>query len=262
MTKHLGWIAPSSVFSKLFSGFLTGPVPVLDDRGAKSSGADTSSEQRLLPARRTWVSALLIWAAACVFHLAIFLVAHEQHKNNHLVGASRRGDLLGFLSKWDADLYERIYTNWYPQHLPMRPDGTVDNNTWAFMPLQPRLHHRLRGSTIRPTDCTERMVRTPRPIPHAAPSSAPRRTIPPGRRTPRCLCWSVVAVVYGERLPSPSYRGCIALCTVRCVGLLPGQVRAAYKRVVRLFLRVRTPSTCCSANRAYGRIFCDGAGME
>ena len=137
MTKHLGWIAPSSVFSKLFSGFLTGPVPVLDDRGAKSSGADTSSEQRLLPARRTWVSALLIWAAACVFHLAIFLVAHEQHKNNHLVGASRRGDLLGFLSKWDADLYERIYTNWYPQHLPMRPDGTVDNNTWAFMPLQP-----------------------------------------------------------------------------------------------------------------------------
>ena len=76
------------------------------------------------------------------------------------------------------------------------------------------------------------------------------------------LCWSVVAVVYGERLPSPSYRGCIALCTVRCVGLLPGQVRAAYKRVVRLFLRVRTPSTCCSANRAYGRIFCDGAGME
>ena len=74
MTKHLGWIAPSSVFSKLFSGFLTGPVPVLDDRGAKSSGADTSSEQRLLPARRTWVSALLIWAAACVFHLAIFLL--------------------------------------------------------------------------------------------------------------------------------------------------------------------------------------------
>lgn len=340
MTKHLGWIAPSSVFSKLFSGFLTGPVPVLDDRGAKSSGADTSSEQRLLPARRTWVSALLIWAAACVFHLAIFLVAHEQHKNNHLVGASRRGDLLGFLSKWDADLYERIYTNWYPQHLPMRPDGTVDNNTWAFMPLQPLIAggvadtfgigyrvaalaltivagftlayvlHRLfigclnwrdRGifdtralvgdesrnrlalwavavyafsmaSPVFITGYAEALsvllialsvwCRTPRPIPHAAPSSAPRRTIPPGRRTPRCLCWSVVAVVYGERLPSPSYRGCIALCTVRCVGLLPGQVRAAYKRVVRLFLRVRTPSTCCSANRAYGRIFCDGAGME
>ena len=30
MTKHLGRVIPSSVFSKLFSGFLTGPVPVLE----------------------------------------------------------------------------------------------------------------------------------------------------------------------------------------------------------------------------------------
>lgn len=65
MTKHLGWIAPSSVFS----GFLTGPVPVLEDRGYKSSEADASSEQKLLPARRTWAAALLIWAVACILHL-------------------------------------------------------------------------------------------------------------------------------------------------------------------------------------------------
>lgn len=45
MSKYLGRIAPSAVFSKLFSGFLTAPVPVLEDRGYKSSEADASSEQ-------------------------------------------------------------------------------------------------------------------------------------------------------------------------------------------------------------------------
>lgn len=43
MSKYLGRIAPSAVFSKLFSGFLTGPVPVLEDRGYKSSEAVTCS---------------------------------------------------------------------------------------------------------------------------------------------------------------------------------------------------------------------------
>ena len=49
VTKHLGWIAPSSVFSKLFSGFLTGPEPV-DDRAKSSELTSSSGAKLLLPA--------------------------------------------------------------------------------------------------------------------------------------------------------------------------------------------------------------------
>lgn len=145
MAEHLGRVAPSSVFSKLSSGFRTGPVPVLEapsslnkdrDGNAVSSESD-STHPELLPARRTWIPAFIIWAVACILHLGMLAVALEQHRTHPLIDFGQHNDLLGFLNRWDALLYERIHTDWYPQELPMRPDGTVDNNTWAFMPLQP-----------------------------------------------------------------------------------------------------------------------------
>lgn len=139
MTKHLGWIAPSSVFSKLFSGFLTGPVPVLEDRGYKSSEADASSEQKLLPARRTWIAALLIWAVACILHLGFFAIAYAQHKRHPTPETPLDIDFPGYLNVWDATFYSRIYANWYPHELPIRTNGSVDFNNWAFYPLQPLL---------------------------------------------------------------------------------------------------------------------------
>ena len=139
MSKYLGRIAPSAVFSKLFSGFLTGPVPVLEDRGYKSSEADASSEQKLLPARRTWAAALLIWAVACIFHLGFFALAYAQHKRHPTPETPLDIDFPGYLNVWDATFYSRIYANWYPHELPIRTNGSVDFNNWAFYPLQPLL---------------------------------------------------------------------------------------------------------------------------
>ena len=139
MSKYLGRIAPSAVFSKLFSGFLTAPVPVLEDRGYKSSEADASSEQKLLPARRTWAAALLIWAVACIFYLGFFALAYTQHKRHPTPETPLDIDFPGYLNVWDATFYSRIYANWYPHELPIRANGSVDFNNWAFYPLQPLL---------------------------------------------------------------------------------------------------------------------------
>ena len=47
---------------------------------------------------------------------------------------NRSLDYLSYLNIWDALFYERIYKHGYPQELPFLPDGTVNHNTWAFMP--------------------------------------------------------------------------------------------------------------------------------
>lgn len=49
---------------------------------------------------------------------------------------NRNLDYLSYLNIWDALFYGRIYKHGYPQELPFLPDGTVNHNTWAFMPLQ------------------------------------------------------------------------------------------------------------------------------
>lgn len=49
---------------------------------------------------------------------------------------NRNLDYLSYLNIWDALFYERIHKHGYPQELPFLPDGTVNHNTWAFMPLQ------------------------------------------------------------------------------------------------------------------------------
>jgi len=66
----------------------------------------------------------------------MFSIALEQHRTHPLIDFGQHNDLLGFLNRWDALFYERIYTEWYPQTLPLRADGSVDYNAWAFMPLQ------------------------------------------------------------------------------------------------------------------------------
>ena len=44
-----------------------------------------------------------------------------------------------FLNIWDAEWYQRIYTNGYPTTLPTNADGSVQQNAWAFMPVFPFL---------------------------------------------------------------------------------------------------------------------------
>lgn len=145
MAEHLGRVASSFNLRNFFYGFLAGPIPTLEAlrHSTKSGSGDSPSSKsgdnhpELLPARRTWIPVLLIWAVACILHLGMFVIALEQHRAHPLIEGGQNNDLLGFLNRWDALFYERIYTEWYPHDLPFRVDGSVDYNAWAFMPLQP-----------------------------------------------------------------------------------------------------------------------------
>lgn len=147
MAEHHGRVVPSFNLRNFFYGFLSGPVPTLEAlrTSTKSgSGASPSSEAganrpELLPARRTWIAALLIWAVACIFHLGFFALAYAQHRRHPTPETPLDIDFPGYLNVWDATFYSRIYANWYPHELPIRANGSVDFNNWAFYPLQPLL---------------------------------------------------------------------------------------------------------------------------
>ena len=147
MAEHHGRVVPSFNLRNFFYGFLSGPVPTLEAlrTSTKSGSGDSPSSEadanrpELLPARRTWIAALLIWAVACIFHLGFFALAYAQHKRHPTPETPLDIDFPGYLNVWDATFYSRIYANWYPHELPIRTNGSVDFNNWAFYPLQPLL---------------------------------------------------------------------------------------------------------------------------
>lgn len=96
---------------------------------------ETAGTQKL-PALRTWMPALLIWALACATHLGIYAYSLAQDWQNPQSAVNRHLDFISYLNIWDAHHYEYIYTHGYPETLPLRPDGSVSFNAWAFLPLQ------------------------------------------------------------------------------------------------------------------------------
>jgi len=147
MAEHHGRVVPSFNLRNFFYGFLSGPVPTLEAlRTSTKSGSGDSpfsepgaNRPELLPARRTWIAALLIWAVACIFHLGFFALANAQHRRHPTPETPLDIDFPGYLNVWDDTFYSRIYANWYPHELPIRANGSVDFNNWAFYPLQPLL---------------------------------------------------------------------------------------------------------------------------
>ena len=140
---------PASFIERdLLSGSRTGSAPTLK---ASRPSAETrvrnthnteftrkvvSAVPQKLAARRTWIPALLIWIFSCAVHFGIFALALTRDLHQPMSKINRNLDYLSYLNIWDAHFYERIYTQWYPQELPLLPNGTVNHNTWAFMPLQ------------------------------------------------------------------------------------------------------------------------------
>lgn len=131
---------PASFIERdLTSGSSTGPVPTLKASrpSAKTRVRNTESPNpQKLPAWRTWIPALIIWALACATHLATFAYSLAEDQRNPLSNENK--NLQGFLSYlniWDAGWYRDIYKEWYPTELPLRADGSVSFNSWAFMPL-------------------------------------------------------------------------------------------------------------------------------
>jgi MFS family permease len=61
---------------------------------------------------------------------------------------------------WDGAWYERIATEGYPEQLPLREDGQVRQNAWAFYPLFPALARALSAVTGWPFAVTGTVVAT------------------------------------------------------------------------------------------------------
>lgn len=144
MAKHLNRAAPSSTTSNISDQALTPDEPRVSTksagtaRSALPATADSSAARptRRLPAYRTWVPALLIWILSCAVHFGIFALSLSRDLQHPMSKVNRNLDYLSYLNIWDALFYERIYKHGYPQELPFLPDGTVNHNTWAFMPMQ------------------------------------------------------------------------------------------------------------------------------
>lgn len=124
----------------LSSGSSTGPVPALKAQRpstkTKMSNTEPAANPQKLAAWRTWVPALIIWALASATHLGTFAYSLAEDQRNPLSHENKNHNgLLSYLNIWDAGWYQGIYKEWYPTELPLRADGSVSFNSWAFMPL-------------------------------------------------------------------------------------------------------------------------------
>ena len=124
----------------LSSGSSTGPVPALKAQRpstkTKMSNTEPAANPQKLAAWRTWIPALVIWALASATHLGTFAYSLAEDQRNPLSHENKNHNgFLSYLNIWDAGWYQGIYKEWYPTELPLRADGSVSFNSWAFMPL-------------------------------------------------------------------------------------------------------------------------------
>jgi len=85
-----------------------------------------------------WVQVLAVYAVARVVSAVVLVVVARAQVANPWTPASP-----GYLEftglMWDAGWYRQIAADGYPAELPRGPDGTVQQNAWAFFPLFPLL---------------------------------------------------------------------------------------------------------------------------
>ncbi len=84
-----------------------------------------------------WLPIVSIFAASRITSFSLFLGMAQIQEDNYWTPA--RPGYFDFLNIWDAEWYQRIYTNGYPTTLPTNQDGSVQQNAWAFMPVFPFL---------------------------------------------------------------------------------------------------------------------------
>ncbi len=86
--------------------------------------------------RPLWVQvAALYLGLRVVSGVLLTLAGHDQVWFAAVTGP-REGDI-DLAVSWDAQWYERIATDGYPDTLPVGDDGRVQQNPWAFYPLYP-----------------------------------------------------------------------------------------------------------------------------
>jgi hypothetical protein len=84
-----------------------------------------------------WLPIVSIFAASRITSFILFLGMAQIQEDNYWTAA--KPGYFDFLNIWDAEWYQRIYTNGYPTALPTNEDGSVQQNAWAFMPVFPFL---------------------------------------------------------------------------------------------------------------------------
>ena len=90
-----------------------------------------------------WVRVLLIWAATRLLTTALFLSLAQTQGPTYWT--DEKPSYFDFLNIWDAEWFERIYkfgfggVEGYQSILPTGANGSVDQNSWAFMPGFPFL---------------------------------------------------------------------------------------------------------------------------
>lgn len=95
-------------------------------------------------ATKWWVRVLLVWGLTRVVSTLAFFWADSIQGPSYWSPIAHPA-YFDFLNVWDVEWYHRIFdgglghTPGYPLHLPALPDGTVQQNAWAFMPGFPML---------------------------------------------------------------------------------------------------------------------------
>jgi hypothetical protein len=87
-----------------------------------------------------------IYAGARFISFLFFLAMSAIQEDNYWTTA--RPGYFEFLNIWDVEWYHRIYSGGYPGLLPTNPDGTVQQNNWAFYPAFPFLIRGLNQLTL------------------------------------------------------------------------------------------------------------------
>ena len=80
---------------------------------------------------------MLIWAATRALTTTLFVIVGYLQGANYWTPA--HPGYFDFLNIWDVEWYHRIFDHGYPLVLPTNPDGSAQQNEWAFMPAFPFL---------------------------------------------------------------------------------------------------------------------------
>lgn len=82
-----------------------------------------------------WAQVSLVFLATRLISFAILAaVALQQGLSPWGNAKPSYGD---FINIWDAEWYNRIFSEGYPSEIPRNQDGVAQSNQWAFMPLFP-----------------------------------------------------------------------------------------------------------------------------
>lgn len=84
------------------------------------------------------VQVVVVYAITRIITAVMLAVVAPSQAPAGMTGGTTVG-YFGFTRLWDGEWYDKVATDGYPAVLPRDPDGSVQQNPWAFYPLFPML---------------------------------------------------------------------------------------------------------------------------